>query len=268
MADTNTTNYAFIKCEVGASPSTWGNKTNSNWDSADTNIKAVSNVANAAAVKANNLSDLVSAPTARTNLGLGSLSILNTVNGSNWSGQDLALADGGTGASDAAGARTNLGAQAADALLTSIAGLTFGTDHLIYGTGLDTAAVTTLTSYARTLLDDANATDARTTLGLGSLATLSTINDANWSGTDLAIANGGTGASSAAAAKANLSLDNVENKSSATIRSELTQANMDTAAGSRVVRVASGSAAASGKISWGTAAPGTLAEGEIYLRHA
>lgn len=61
--------------------------------------------------------------------------------------------------------------QAADATLTAVAGVTTGGDLVPYFTGTDTATTTTLTSFGRSLIDDADATAGQATLGLGTMAT-------------------------------------------------------------------------------------------------
>jgi hypothetical protein len=93
---------------------------------------------------------------------------------------DRPIVAGGTGASTASAARTNLGleigtnVQAYDAGLLSIAGLTTLADRSIYTTASDTYAVYTLTAAGRAILDDADASAQRTTLGLGTAAVKNT----------------------------------------------------------------------------------------------
>ena len=97
----------------------------------------------------NNLSDVSSTSTARTNLGLA--------------------------------IGTNV--QAYDAELAAIAGLTSAAGKGIEFTGSGTAAVFDLTTAGKALLDDADATTQRTTLGLGTIATQNANNVALTGGT-------------------------------------------------------------------------------------
>lgn len=113
-------------------------------------------------------------------------------------------------------------------------------DRYPYFDGPGSLALGTITALARSLLDDASASAMRTTLELasgatttvGSLATQNTVNNNDWSGTDLAVGNGGTGASNASGARLNLGIP--ENTRT---------------------------------ITFGTGAPPALGTGQVYLRH-
>lgn len=61
--------------------------------------------------------------------------------------------------------------QAYDAGLASIAGLTTAADRMIYTTASDTYAVTTLTSFARQILDDSDASTVRATIDVDQAGT-------------------------------------------------------------------------------------------------
>jgi hypothetical protein len=121
------------------------------------------------------LLDDADASAQRTTLGLGSIatqaaSAVAITGGSIAGITDLAVADGGTGASSASAARDNLGltigtnVQAYDADLGAIAALTSAANKAPYATGAGTWALADQTAFARTLMDDADAGTARTTL--------------------------------------------------------------------------------------------------------
>ena len=124
-----------------------------------------------------NSNNVLSQTTLGSTVVSSSLTSVGTISTGVWSGTDVAIAAGGTGSSTASGARTNLGVaigsnvQAWDAALDDFAGLTQGTDKLPYFSSATAMATADFTSYARTLLDDADAAAARSTLGLGTMAT-------------------------------------------------------------------------------------------------
>ena len=149
------------------------------------------------------LLDDATAADQRTTLGLGSIATQNSASVSITGGSitgitDLAVTDGGTGASTASDARTNLGLGTIATQSSSNVSITGGSV-----TGITDLAV------ADGGTGSSTASGARTNLGLGTIATQDASNVTVTGGsvtgiTDLAVADGGTGASTAANARTNL----------------------------------------------------------------
>lgn len=85
-------------------------------------------------------------------------------------GRTLSTSGNGVSVTNGDGVSGNPTISLSDAL-SSIGGLTPAADRIAYYTNGTTAALTTLTTFGRSLIDDANASTARTTLGLGTIAT-------------------------------------------------------------------------------------------------
>jgi hypothetical protein len=87
------------------------------------------------------------------------IATVGTITAGTWQG--TAIAD-----TYIASAATWNAKQAGDATLTALAGVSTSANKLIYATASDVFATTDLSAYGRTLIDDADATTARATLGL------------------------------------------------------------------------------------------------------
>lgn len=116
----------------------------------------------------------LAAVAAGTYTGASTIATVGTITVGTWTGTAIAVANGGTGATSAGTARTNLG-------------LAIGTDVQAYNATLAAVAAGTYT-------------------GSSTIVTLGTVTTGVWSGTAVAVAKGGTGATDAATARTNLGL--------------------------------------------------------------
>jgi hypothetical protein len=141
-----------------------------------------------------------------------SLTSVGTITTGVWSGTTIALAKGGTGATTASGALTNLGAEASANKSTATDLGSTNPSDILYPSQKAVKTYVDLQS-ANAGVADLSITNAKLAGSITAaklvgtdIATVGTITSGVWNGTEIAIAKGGTGATSAAAARTNLGL--------------------------------------------------------------
>ena len=141
-----------------------------------------------------------------------SLTSVGTITAGVWSGTTIALAKGGTGATTAAAALTNLGAEASANKSTATDLGSTNPSDILYPSQKAVKTYVDLQS-ANAGVADLSITNAKLAGSITAaklvgtdINTVGTITTGVWSGTTIAIEKGGTGASTAAAARTNLGL--------------------------------------------------------------
>lgn len=194
-----TTKYRLTKPTVGGDADAWGGLLNSDMDSLDTLLGVIATGGSANAYTLTTGQSLTAYADGQTfnvrasfaNTGGATMNI-DAIGAKNLrkvvSGTLTALASGDIASGDYMRVSYNLasdvivvhgGSSTLDATLVAMAAGTTGADVLWYWSGTDTLSTTTLTAAGRALLDDAAASNQRTTLGLGdaALATIGTSGD-------------------------------------------------------------------------------------------